>query len=218
MNHPDWTLVMPPTSTSRFSEVMQLLASLVEDGQVLSARFEVGGLVAMLSVQPSVAETVATEPAGSTETASPRFLDLSQIEKTILQVVTGEWQTAQELADKCGQSKSTYFCAILSNLSDRGALDSGRNGYRLGKGVPVPLEEPLRRGKELSAIEESILQAATAEWQTAQEFSITTGQKCGHWFYAILGNLADREYLESSRNGYRLPAAAPDPVSPSSCP
>jgi hypothetical protein len=63
-------------------------------------------------------------------------------------------------------------------------------------------------GKPFSPIEEAILASATRDWQTAQQFADLTGQKCNHWFYAIIGNLADREYLESGRSGYRLPTQA----------
>lgn len=61
-----------------------------------------------------------------------------------------------------------------------------------------------RRGKLFSPIEEAILKAATADWQTATELASKVGQTRSSWFCAILSNLVEREYLEGGRNGYRL--------------
>jgi hypothetical protein len=61
-----------------------------------------------------------------------------------------------------------------------------------------------RQGRRFSPIEEAILKAATDNWQTAAQLAEATGQKLNQWFYAILGNLADREFLESGPKGYRL--------------
>lgn len=69
-------------------------------------------------------------------------------------------------------------------------------------------EQPFR-GKEFSPIEKSIVEVLLAAegWMTKTEIA----QKCGHsvssWFSYALANLADRDYLESGRNGYRLKRA-----------
>lgn len=75
-----------------------------------------------------------------------------------------------------------------------------------------PLTLPSKGVKLFSPIEESVLRAATPNWQTAAELAEKTQQQPGHWFYAILGNLADRGYLDSGRNGYRKLADAAPPV------
>lgn len=73
---------------------------------------------------------------------------------------------------------------------------------------PMPTDQngsQSRRGEMFSPIERTIIRAATKHWQRAADLADKTGQKCNQWFYAILGNLADRGWLESSRDGYRLP-------------
>lgn len=79
-----------------------------------------------------------------------------------------------------------------------------------------PISTPARGVKLFSPIEESVLRVATENWQSAAELAEKTGQKLGHWFYAILGNLADRGYLDSGRSGYRKmeDAAPPAPAEP----
>lgn len=71
----------------------------------------------------------------------------------------------------------------------------------------TPDGTPRQQGTMFSPIEQAILNAATHEWQTAGVLADKVGQKSGQWFYAILGNLVDRGWLDSSRNGYRLPDA-----------
>ncbi len=74
-------------------------------------------------------------------------------------------------------------------------------------------------GLPFSPIETSVLKAATTQWQTAAVFAEKTQQKLTQGFYAILGNLVDRQWLESSHFGYRLRAngerADAVPASPS---
>ncbi len=58
---------------------------------------------------------------------------LSPTEAAILRALAGKgWQTGQQIADACGQIRSTLFNAVLSNLAEAGVIESStRNGYRL---------------------------------------------------------------------------------------
>ena len=115
----------------------------------------------------------------------------------------------------------TQAVVLLSELLTEGKpvrVELERNGLRGEMAVspiaetapqPPPVDAIARgnAGLMFSPIEETILKKAVTEhWQTAGELAEKTGQKCGHWFYAILGNLADRKCLDSGRNGYRLRA------------
>jgi hypothetical protein len=66
-------------------------------------------------------------------------------------------------------------------------------------------EQAGRSGKMFSPIEESILAAATDDWQTSVQLAEKTQQTRSSWFSALLANLVERECLEGGHNGYRLP-------------
>lgn len=65
-------------------------------------------------------------------------LMFSPIEKSVLKVATLNWQTGMELAEKTGQTCSSWFRAILSNLVEREWLEGGRNGYRRRADLEYP--------------------------------------------------------------------------------
>lgn len=83
---------------------------------------------------------------------------------------------------------------ILARTTESPPMPAHRNG------APVP-----QRGKLFSPIEEAILAAVTRDWQTKVELARACGQPVSSFFGAILSNLVERQWLESGRQGYRLP-------------
>ena len=116
----------------------------------------------------------------------------------------------------------TQAVVLLSELLTEGKpvrVQLERNGLR-GEMVVSPIAETApapqlpgvdanpegqdRRGRWFSPIEEEVLRVVSNLWQTKAEVA----EKCGHslstWFGYVLANLADRDILESGRNGYRF--------------
>lgn len=81
-------------------------------------------------------------------------------------------------------------CALAPSLSD----------------PPNETNFPHPRGREFSPIEEAIIRVMKGAdgWMTKAEIAGACGHSVSSWFSYALANLADREYLESGRNGYRL--------------
>ena len=61
---------------------------------------------------------------------APGRKEFTALEKSIFEASTDEWQTKAELADRCGQTVSSWFAYALASLAERGYLESGRQGYR----------------------------------------------------------------------------------------
>src|SRR5262249_25799566 len=66
-----------------------------------------------------------------------RGREFSPVEQSIMKVVMATWQTKTEIADKCGMSLSSSFCAVLTNLVHRDYRESSGRGYRL---LPAPAD------------------------------------------------------------------------------
>ncbi len=64
--------------------------------------------------------------------APPGVKLFSSMEEAILMAFDGaDWLHAQRLAEVAGYANSSHFRSILSNLADRGVIESGQRGYRL---------------------------------------------------------------------------------------
>jgi hypothetical protein len=55
---------------------------------------------------------------------------LSPTEEAIVGALTSDWQTGQQIAERAGLSRSSFFNAVLSNLAEREVIESSRSGYR----------------------------------------------------------------------------------------
>lgn len=158
--------------------------------------------------------------------APPCFVrTFSPDEEAIMAVASRDWQTAAEVASKAGMSKSSSFTAILANLVERGALESGRAGYRLPPGAERwrefaqsppgrPATAPTRPPEVpsaalwLSPTEAKVLAALTADWKTTAEIATATGEANSSHFRTVLSNMRERGLMEGSNSGYRQQRSA----------
>jgi hypothetical protein len=62
-----------------------------------------------------------------------------------------------------------------------------------------------RRGRDFSPTEDEILKVITDDWQTKAEIAAACNMRLTSSFSAILTNLVEREWIESSPKGYRFP-------------
>ena len=74
-------------------------------------------------------QTVPNPPNGHVA-KHPHRDDFCSTQKQIMSVITDEWQTGTELAEKCGMARSGAFSVLLASLVERGWLESGNRGYR----------------------------------------------------------------------------------------
>jgi hypothetical protein len=77
--------------------------------------------------------------------------------------------------------------------------------------TPLPENRPPRRGREFSPLEARIMAVVTPQWQTKAQLGAILGEVVDERqpssnFSILLANLVEREYLESSNRGYRLPS------------
>jgi hypothetical protein len=112
------------------------------------------------------------------------------------------WVIKADIAERSGQCVSSFFSDLLANLTDRGYLESGHRGYRRPPGTQ-PALPPKPRDRDLSALEDCILAAASSTWQSGADLALKVGQKCNRDFYDVLRALVDRGRLEMGCNGYR---------------
>jgi hypothetical protein len=107
------------------------LLELLAESKERHVRVEEGGLRALLAVESL--EAITSEPARNTP--KPAYAGqgkfFSFMEETIMGATTKDWQTRQEIADKTGFTASSQFSVLMSNLAERGCLESGNRGYRL---------------------------------------------------------------------------------------
>ncbi|HTU22864.1 MAG TPA: hypothetical protein VMG10_32795 [Gemmataceae bacterium] len=193
---------------NRLAQLLVELAELLAEGEHVHVRIERGPVYAQLRIGPTD-EKPGSRPMtlDSNGHQTPRGKMFSSIEEAILKAGAAEWQTAAQLAEKTGQSHSTWFCAILSNLVEREYLDGGRNGYRLLPDAiaTAPAGSARAVGRMYGPLEEKIMQAATPAWQTRLAIAEKIGETVSSSFSSTMANLAERGCLESGHRGYRLP-------------
>jgi hypothetical protein len=179
------------------SDALRVLAALVTDGEPLAVKFQRGLVRAELTIMRDGA------PARTPTAVGQGRRELSGLESAILRVVVDQWRTKAQIAQDASLPVSSTLSVLLSNLVERGYLESSGRGYRL---APVETPKPTpAAGRQLSPTEEKVMSVVTDVWQTKPTIAALCGMTVSSSFSAILTNLTERGYLESSRHGYRLP-------------